>query len=59
MMAKEYFDFKPLRWLFDTVGVILVERSGRDMAATRAAMRALEQGYVLGVFPEGKSGIVA
>jgi 1-acyl-sn-glycerol-3-phosphate acyltransferase len=54
MMAKEYFDFKPLRWLFDTVGVILVERSGRDMAATRAAMRALEQGYVLGVFPEGK-----
>lgn len=54
MMAKEYFDFKPLRWLFDTVGVILVERSGRDMAATRAAMRALEQGYVLGVFPEGR-----
>jgi 1-acyl-sn-glycerol-3-phosphate acyltransferase len=56
MMAKEYFDFKPLRWLFDTVGVILVERSGRDMAATRAAMRALDQGYVLGVFPEGKIG---
>ncbi|MGD0542353.1 MAG: lysophospholipid acyltransferase family protein [Tepidisphaeraceae bacterium] len=54
MMAKEYFDFKPLRWLFDTVGVILVERSGRDMAATRAAMRALEAGYVLGVFPEGR-----
>ena len=54
MMAKEYFDFKPLRWLFDTVGVILVERSGRDMAATRAAIRALEAGYVLGVFPEGK-----
>jgi 1-acyl-sn-glycerol-3-phosphate acyltransferase len=54
MMAKEYFDFKPLRWLFDTVGVILVERSGRDLAATRAAMRVLEAGYVLGVFPEGK-----
>lgn len=54
MMAKEYFDFKPLRWLFDTVGVILVERSGRDMAATREAMRALEAGYVLGVFAEGK-----
>jgi 1-acyl-sn-glycerol-3-phosphate acyltransferase len=54
MMAKEYFDRKSLRWLFDVVGVILVERSGRDMAATRHAMRALEAGQVLGVFPEGR-----
>jgi 1-acyl-sn-glycerol-3-phosphate acyltransferase len=54
MMAKEYFDFKPLRWLYDTVGVILVERSGRDLAATRAAMRVLQEGYVLGVFAEGR-----
>jgi 1-acyl-sn-glycerol-3-phosphate acyltransferase len=54
MMAKEYFDRKLLRWLFDVVGVILVERSGRDMAATRHAMRALEDGQVLGVFPEGR-----
>jgi len=54
MMAKEYFDRKPLRWIFQTVGVILVERSGRDMAATRHAMRALEAGQVLGVFPEGR-----
>ncbi len=54
MMAKEYFEVKPLRWIFNSVGVILVERSGRDMAATRSAMRALENGYVLGVFPEGK-----
>jgi 1-acyl-sn-glycerol-3-phosphate acyltransferase len=54
MMAKEYFKYKAMRWMFDTVGVILVERSGRDMAATRAAIRALESGYVLGVFPEGK-----
>jgi 1-acyl-sn-glycerol-3-phosphate acyltransferase len=54
MMAKEYYDVKSMRWLFDTVGVILVERSKRDMAATREAMRALEAGYVLGVFPEGR-----
>jgi len=54
MMAKEYFDRKLLRWVFDAVGVILVERSGRDMAATRHAMRALEAGHVLGVFPEGR-----
>ncbi len=43
-----------MRWVFDTVGVILVERGRRDMAATRAAMRVLAAGYVLGVFPEGR-----
>jgi len=54
MMAKEYFQVKPLRFFFRAVGVILVDRGGRDMAATRAALRALDDGYVLGVFPEGK-----
>lgn len=54
MMAREYYRYKSMRWLYNTVGVILVERSGRDMAATRAAMRALAAGYVLGVFPEGR-----
>jgi 1-acyl-sn-glycerol-3-phosphate acyltransferase len=54
MMASEYYDIKPLRWVFTTVGAIPVDRSGRDMSATRAAMRALEAGQVLGVFPEGR-----
>jgi 1-acyl-sn-glycerol-3-phosphate acyltransferase len=54
MMAQEYFDIRGLKWFFKTVGAIPVQRSGRDMAATRAAMRALERGFVLGVFPEGK-----
>jgi 1-acyl-sn-glycerol-3-phosphate acyltransferase len=54
MMASEYFVYKPMCWVFNGVGVIPVERTGRDLAATRAAMRALAAGYVLGVFPEGK-----
>jgi len=54
MMAKEYFEYKTLRWIFNSMGVILVQRSGRDMAATRQAMRALHAGYILGVFPEGR-----
>jgi 1-acyl-sn-glycerol-3-phosphate acyltransferase len=54
MMAHEYFHIKGLHWVFKNMGVILVERSGRDMAATRAALRALSENYVLGVFPEGK-----
>jgi 1-acyl-sn-glycerol-3-phosphate acyltransferase len=54
MMAGEYYSQPSLRWLLDLVGTIPVERTGRDLAATRAALRALEMGYVLGVFPEGK-----
>ncbi len=54
MMAKEYFGNPVLDWVFNTVGVIPVERSGRDLSSTRAAMRALHDGRVLGVFPEGK-----
>jgi 1-acyl-sn-glycerol-3-phosphate acyltransferase len=54
MMAREYFEIQPMRWVFERVGVILVDRGNRDMASIRAAMRALAAGYVLGVFPEGK-----
>jgi 1-acyl-sn-glycerol-3-phosphate acyltransferase len=54
MMAKEYFGNPILDWVFKTVGIIPVERSGRDLASTRAAMRALHDGRVLGVFPEGR-----
>lgn len=54
MMAAEYYQIRSIAWIFRTVGAIPVQRSGRDMAATRAAMRALEQGAILGVFPEGR-----
>ena len=53
MMAREYY-VPGSRWLFDTIRVIPVERSRRDLIATRAAMRALESGHVLGIFPEGR-----
>lgn len=54
MVAKEYVELPVLRWVFRTIRVIPVDRSGRDIAATRAAMRALKDGRVLGVFPEGR-----
>src|SRR5436190_238239 len=54
MMAKEYYAVPGIGWVFRTVGAIPVERSGRDLAATRAAMRALEENAVLGIFPEGR-----
>src|SRR2546423_79348 len=54
MMASEYYELPGLNWVFRTIGAIPVDRSGRDLAATRAALRALQRGGVLGVFPEGR-----
>jgi 1-acyl-sn-glycerol-3-phosphate acyltransferase len=54
MMAREYYEIPVLRPIFRTVEAIPVDRGGRDLAATRAALRALEAGRILGVFPEGK-----
>ena len=54
MMAREYYEIPLLRPIFRTVEAIPVDRGGRDLAATRAALRALEAGRILGVFPEGK-----
>jgi 1-acyl-sn-glycerol-3-phosphate acyltransferase len=53
MMAREYY-VPGTRWLFDIIRIIPVERSKRDLTATRAAMRALEDGQLLGIFPEGR-----
>jgi 1-acyl-sn-glycerol-3-phosphate acyltransferase len=54
MMAKEYYDLPVLGRIFRAIEAIPVERSGRDVAATRAALRALSHGRILGVFPEGR-----
>jgi 1-acyl-sn-glycerol-3-phosphate acyltransferase len=54
MMAKEYNNVFGVQWFLNAIEPILVERSGRDMAATRAALRALKDGKILGLFPEGK-----
>ncbi len=54
MMAREYYEVPGLRKVLDWIGVIPVSRGARDSAATRAAMRALSDGKILGLFPEGK-----
>lgn len=53
MMAAEY-RVRPLGPVFDIAGVIPVNRDGRDSTATRAALRALAAGDLLGIFPEGR-----
>ena len=54
MMAEEYYDIRGMHWVFKTMDTIPVDRGGRDMAATRVALRTLEAGQVLGIFPEGR-----
>lgn len=54
LVAREYFDNWALRPICVRLGCIPVRRDGQDLAATRAALRALEQGRVVPVFPEGR-----
>jgi 1-acyl-sn-glycerol-3-phosphate acyltransferase len=54
MMAREYYDQPALRWFFRMLNSIPVDRSGKDVSATRRALRALSEGHVLGIFPEGR-----
>ena len=50
--SEQYYRFG-LRWLFRLGGCIPVDRSGRDDRAFRAALQALQEGKVVGLFPEG------
>jgi len=53
MVAREYYEWPSVKWLARIIGCIPVNRDGRDLAATRAALRALKAGRVLPIFPEG------
>ena len=55
-LAKaEYFDKWYLRWFFKGANVIPVRRESRSAAedALRAGVRALREGRLVGIFPEG------
>ncbi len=54
MVAREYYESRWLRWICSHIGCIPVNRDGRDVAAIRAALRALGEGRVVPIFPEGR-----
>jgi 1-acyl-sn-glycerol-3-phosphate acyltransferase len=54
MIAREYYELPWLRGFCSSVGCIPVNRDGRDLAAIRAALRALGKGRVVPIFPEGR-----
>ena len=52
MAKKEYFDGKMV-WFFKLAGCIPVDRSKKDENATKKALEVLNNGFALGLFPEG------
>lgn len=52
MAKKEYFDGK-MAWFFKLVGCIPVDRSIKDHNATYKALKVLNNGGAIGLFPEG------
>ena len=50
---REVFDVPGLSWLARHGGVHPVERGAADIEAFRTAMRILDAGHILAVFPEG------
>ena len=58
---KELIKYPILRWLFQKLLMIDVDRHNMDMAALRACLKTLREGHSLGVFPEGtrhKEGVM-
>lgn len=54
MIAAEYNDLPLFGRLTHMIECIPVNRNGFDVASTRAALRLLQAGKVLGIFPEGR-----
>jgi len=53
MIAEEYFDIPGASWLFRYMQCIPVSRSGSDIKALRIALRRLNEGRIVCLFPEG------
>jgi 1-acyl-sn-glycerol-3-phosphate acyltransferase len=53
MVAREYYEPAWINWFARCTGSIPVNRNGHDLSATRAALRALQDGRAVQIFPEG------
>jgi 1-acyl-sn-glycerol-3-phosphate acyltransferase len=54
MVAREFRLAPTLKWIFDILESIPVNRGGIDTAATKQAMRLAQAGEKVGIFPEGR-----
>lgn len=54
MVAREFCEHPAFRWFLAACEVIPVNRGGIDTAATRQAIRWVQEGGRIGMFPEGR-----
>jgi 1-acyl-sn-glycerol-3-phosphate acyltransferase len=54
LIAREEYERPIVRWVFKKAGCIPVDRTGRPEQALRQALRALQQGEIIALFPHGK-----
>ena len=60
LMAREYYVQSGIvGWVCRVMQSIPMDRSGQDMAPLRQALRRLQAGHLLGVFPEGRLNTVS
>lgn len=60
MMAKEFYQRRGIvNWVCRAMESIPVARSGQDMGPIREALTRLENGHLLGLFPEGRLNVVS
>jgi 1-acyl-sn-glycerol-3-phosphate acyltransferase len=59
LVAREYCEFPLFRGLLRLCGSIPTNRGGIDTAATKAAIRIVEEGGLVGLFPEGRINMTA
>lgn len=53
MAKKELFGTKFTNWFFRNLGMVPVDRGASDIAALRVCLDVLNEGGLLGVFPQG------
>ncbi len=50
---KELFKIKPLSYILNKLNVIPINREKPDVSTIKNILRAIKDGYILGIFPEG------
>ncbi len=53
MINRDMYDYWLFHWMCVLTGCIPVDRGGRELSSTRAALEALRSGHILPIFPEG------
>jgi 1-acyl-sn-glycerol-3-phosphate acyltransferase len=54
VISRDMYELPVVHYFCVQVGCIPVDRDGRDLRAMRAALRTLEEGRVVPIFPEGR-----